>query len=157
LPPKDAENADSKNVLGSFRERSAPYNEVDIEVELLNHKNDLSAEPQAASPVFITLTLNDKSEHPITQDDVAYWKSIYPYLNVEQEFRAMKGWLTGNPGKRKTARGINRFINGWLERSQNRGNGTQNATTRNSNGKRNYYPDKNEYEQLIAERIKPTE
>ena len=30
-------------------------------------------------------------------------------------------WCDANPAKKKTRRGIDRFINNWLERAQNRG------------------------------------
>lgn len=32
----------------------------------------------------------------------------------------MKGWLNANPTKRKTKRGIKRFINSWLSREQDK-------------------------------------
>ena len=37
----------------------------------------------------------------------------------------MVGWLDSNPTKRKTKRGINRFINNWLSNAQDKG-GTRN-------------------------------
>ncbi len=33
----------------------------------------------------------------------------------------MTGWLDANPTKRKTARGIKRFVNSWLARAQDKG------------------------------------
>ena len=36
----------------------------------------------------------------------------------------MKGWLNANPKKKKTRSGINRFINNWLSREQDKGNNT---------------------------------
>lgn len=38
-----------------------------------------------------------------------------------QELRKMRGWLDANPTKRKTSRGIRRFVNSWLSRSQDEG------------------------------------
>ena len=40
----------------------------------------------------------------------------------------MKGWLDSNPNKRKTSRGILRFINGWLAREQNRNGSVKNGS-----------------------------
>ena len=37
------------------------------------------------------------------------------------ELRKMKGWCEGNPAKRKTRRGIVRFVNTWLAKEQDRG------------------------------------
>lgn len=69
----------------------------------------------------IELILNDKSFYPITQKDVDEWQELYPNVNILQELRKMKGWLDSNPTKRKTSRGIKRFITNWLAREQDKG------------------------------------
>ena len=46
---------------------------------------------------------------------------LYPAADVEQELRNMRGWCLANPTKRKTINGVNRFINGWLGKAQDRG------------------------------------
>ena len=76
-------------------------------------------EPQGA-PV-LTIILNDKSEYPIYQTDVEQWAELYPAVDVMQQLRNMKGWCISNPQKRKTKKGILKFINGWLAREQDRG------------------------------------
>jgi hypothetical protein len=45
----------------------------------------------------------------------------YPNCNVYDEVNAMRMWCECNPAKRKTARGIKRFINSWLSRANGRG------------------------------------
>lgn len=85
---------------------------------------DISAEPQAThAPPVIELPLNDGDIYPVTQEQAAEWGSLYPAVDVMQQLRAMKGWLNANPAKRKTRRGILRFVNGWLSREQDRGRG----------------------------------
>lgn len=69
------------------------------------------------------LILNDKSEYPIFEDHVTQWAELYPGVDILQELRKMRGWLEANPAKRKTKRGIMRFINGWLAKEQDRGGG----------------------------------
>lgn len=69
----------------------------------------------------IQMMLNDKTLYDVYQKDVDYWKELYPSVDVMQALRSMKGWIDSNPEKRKTRRGIRRFINSWLEREQNRG------------------------------------
>lgn len=69
----------------------------------------------------ISLTLNDKNEYPITEEKVNEWKELYPAIDVIQELRKMKGWLDANPNKRKTKKGILRFVNSWLARAQDKG------------------------------------
>ena len=46
------------------------------------------------------------------------WNELYPNVDVLQELRKMKGWSNANPAKRKTKKGIQRFINAWLEKSR---------------------------------------
>ena len=69
----------------------------------------------------ITLTLNDKSEYPIFDKDIVAWKELYPNVDIVQELRKMKGWLNSNPTRRKTKKGILKFVNSWLAREQDKG------------------------------------
>lgn len=80
--------------------------------------------PESKAPdrlPVILLILNDKTEHPVYQEDIDEWKKLYPSVDIIQELRKMKGWLDANPTKRKTKRGIKRFVNGWLSREQDKG------------------------------------
>ncbi len=81
-----------------------------------------SSEPETppSEPPLISLPLNDKSFHDVFCEDVDNWKELYPAVDIVQELRKMKGWLNSNPTKRKTRRGINRFINSWLAREQDK-------------------------------------
>jgi hypothetical protein len=72
-------------------------------------------------PVFITFPLNTGEEYPITVSIVEKLKPIYPAVNIEQEIRKMQGWLLGNPTKRKTQRGVMRFVTNWLASAQDKG------------------------------------
>ena len=73
------------------------------------------------SPTVLTLTLNDKSEHIVTQRDVDNWQELFPAVDVMQQLRSMKAWCDANPAQRKTKTGISRFIVSWLVKEQNRG------------------------------------
>lgn len=82
------------------------------------------AEPKDGStqePVFITLPLNDGSDHPVTMKELERYTELYPAVDVKQDLRNMAGWLESNPAKRKTRSGIRRFITNWLARTQNAG------------------------------------
>lgn len=70
---------------------------------------------------FVTLQLNTGEEHPVYDKEIKGWEELYPAVDVRQQLRSMKGWLLSNPAKRKTKRGIKRFINNWLSREQDRG------------------------------------
>lgn len=98
-----------------------------------NQNPNLCTEPDESDSVpqnvVITLTLNDKTEYPIFQEQVDEWLELYPAVDVIQQLRGMKGWLDSNPSKRKTKNGIKRFINGWLSREQDKGgNGKRSPT-----------------------------
>lgn len=79
------------------------------------------------SQVLITITLNDKTEYPISEADIEGWKDLYPAVDILQELRKMKGWADANPTKRKTKTGIKRFINAWLSKEQDRYHGPADA------------------------------
>jgi hypothetical protein len=68
----------------------------------------------------IELPLNDGSQHLVLPESVAEWKHLYPAVDVTQELRNMRGWLLANREKRKTRRGIERFINSWLAKRQDK-------------------------------------
>lgn len=72
-------------------------------------------EYECISPLYLPLM---SGTHAITEEDVAKYKALYPSVDVEQELRNMAGWLDGNPKRRKTAGGIERFIHSWLKRAQ---------------------------------------
>ena len=73
----------------------------------------------AEATPFISLSLNDNTEYPVWEEDVAEYESLYPAVDVRQALRSMKAWLNSNPKNRKTKGGIKRFINGWLAKEQN--------------------------------------
>lgn len=91
-----------------------------------NDKNDKNKEiyPYGytkKAETFIELPLNDGTNYEVSVDDIKQFKELYPATDVEQQLRSMKGWLIGNPTKKKTRKGINRFITNWLSREQNKG------------------------------------
>lgn len=95
--------------------------EIDINNNIYNAQSDkITHEPTPIEPSIITITLNDKSEYPIYQSMIDEWNELYPNVDVLQELRKMKGWSNANPAKRKTKKGIQRFINAWLSREQDK-------------------------------------
>lgn len=111
------------------------------EMEKEKHKdniNTLCPEPDKPAQDLsgILLPLNDKSFYDVPLDKIALWKETYPGVNVEQELKRMTAWLDANPTRRKTKRGITKFINGWLSREQDRG-GTYKNCDKNSGCSKN--------------------
>ncbi len=64
------------------------------------------------------LPLLDGSCYLVRPEEVERYRTLYPAIDVDQEYKKMIGWLDANPKNRKTGRGIGRFINGWLSRAQ---------------------------------------
>lgn len=88
--------------------------------------------PTPPEPPVIILPLNDGTGYEVSQEQCQEWAGLYPAVDVIQQFCNMKAWLIANPTRKKTRRGIMRFINGWLSREQDRGGGRQQG--RNQSG-----------------------
>lgn len=67
-----------------------------------------------------------------TEESIQNWQNAYKNINIENELAKMVCWLEANPGKRKTERGMNRFINSWLNRANNNQSQKSNTSTRNT-------------------------
>lgn len=70
--------------------------------------------------VVILLPCTTDVDFPIYDIDVREFTALYPAVNIEQQLRAMRGWLYSHPERRKTPRGVLGFVNTWLGREQNR-------------------------------------
>lgn len=100
---------------------------------------DVDIQKKAA---VISLVLNDGTEYGVEQEAIDKWASLYPAVDVMQELRKMAGWLDANRTRRKTRRGVEKFINGWLAREQDKG-----GVQRGSVGQR-AAEDSNEFEHI---------
>ena len=75
------------------------------------------SEPEAQTAVLI---LNDGSEWRPMVKDYEEWCRVYPNVDVFHEFERMRQWCLSNPTKRKTRRGIRKFVTTWLDGEQNK-------------------------------------
>ena len=66
------------------------------------------------------LILNDHTEWLPTKKEYDEYKQLYPNVDIDMQFKKMRGWLNGNPTKRKTKKGIARFVNNWLSNEQDK-------------------------------------
>lgn len=113
---------DSKDMANDSRDIA--NDDASVSVYVLKEKDNTSYYPKRKEPLPLAdceaLILNDGSEWKPTQDEFDEYKRLYPSVDIRQEFRSMRGWCSGNPTKRKTARGIKRFVTSWLSRSQDK-------------------------------------
>ena len=77
---------------------------------------------------FPTVGTGEKTWN-LTQAKFDEYAKAFPGLDVMAECRKARQWCNDNPEKRKTAKGMTRFLNAWLSRAQNERGG------RNGNGK----------------------
>lgn len=83
--------------------------------------NGASAKALLPEDTEITITLNDKTEYPVSKVLVAELEGLYPAVDVPQTLREIRAWCITNPHKRKTKGGVLRFVNTWLSKEQNKG------------------------------------
>lgn len=137
-------NGQTSTLLGQMSGQTSDEQPPEIEIELEIDKEidiykDIKQEPKEnCGREIISLPLKDKTEHVVYEKELNEFKELYPAVDIEQELRKMKGWLISNPSKRKTKRGIMRFINNWLSRCQDSGHknvgGNANGDTRKRDG-----------------------
>ena len=65
------------------------------------------------------IPLNDGTEWAMPIELYNEYVRLYPAVDVKREIAKMRRWSISNPTKKKTKRGITRFVNGWLENEQN--------------------------------------
>ena len=123
----DNEKCNADSVTDSVT-KALPEEEEEEDIKDKRNKNIMSGAeqvlPQTAEEVFISLPLADgRSYFDVTESYFAEQVGLYPGINIEQEFRNMRGWLDSNPKKRKTPKGIKRFITTWLQNSQDKPRG----------------------------------
>lgn len=112
--------------IGQMSDKTPP--EIrDKSIEIRNKENintfarssgGQTSEPEADVEALI---LNDRSEWRPTKALFAEYVRLYPNVDVKQQFNVMRSWCLSNPKKRKTKRGITRFVNSWLTREQDKG------------------------------------
>ncbi len=77
---------------------------------------------------FRTVGTGAKTWH-LTQTKVDEYAEAFPGLDIVAECRKARQWCNDNPEKRKTPKGMPRFLNTWLSKAQDERGG------RNGNGK----------------------
>ena len=51
------------------------------------------------------------------------WQATFPVMDLDAQLRLAGQWLKDNPAKRKTEKGMHRYLFAWLERAQNNNKG----------------------------------
>lgn len=61
----------------------------------------------------------------LPQEQLQRWAEVYTGIAVERECEKAAVWLEANPSRRKTARGMLRFLVAWLNRATTPQNGAR--------------------------------
>lgn len=82
-----------------------------------------SGPPVRASPTMLEFPVvgADGPIWALTEAQLEAWAGLFPALDVRQEARHALAWVRAQTGRRKTARGMPKFLVGWLTRSVDRG------------------------------------
>lgn len=92
------------------------------QIQISGAKAPSSPEPEKSAPVAVDhLPCVSGEAFPIFEADVSEWSSAFPAVDVRQQLAAMRSWLNANQTRRKTRRGMRKFIVSWLDRRQNSG------------------------------------
>lgn len=107
----------SARIEQSIKERESLEREKNKDVCLESKSPDSQAAPLVALLTFPTD--GREKEFHLTEQKVSEYNEAFPALDVLAEARKARQWLIDNPSRRKTGKGMPRFLFSWLERSQN--------------------------------------
>ncbi|MCK4621073.1 MAG: hypothetical protein KAT62_02540 [Desulfuromonadales bacterium] len=83
-----------------------------------------------------TISFNTQGEvFSITSPMITEWQDTYPLMDVDQELKRAIQWARDNPGKRKTLKGMKRYLGSWLSRRHDKGYANENARGNFGTGK----------------------
>ena len=75
------------------------------------------SQPAPAKSVVVFPCQGKQKEWHLLVEHIADWKATYPGLDIEAECRKARAWVMANPEKRKTAKGMPRFLLRWFNRT----------------------------------------
>ena len=111
------DNCRSNGSVGKERLDKDSLGEVSIE--------DVCTEPlQSSAPETAMnapgIPIKGGVEWRPTVNELNEWIKFYSAVDVIRELGRMRIWCQNNPDRKKTARGIRRFVTTWLDKEQNR-------------------------------------
>ena len=128
-------NETVKNIIADYEEQNGALsysnekqndneneneNENDVSYHDTGDESSNDSYDDTSENCSVFLPLIDGTNYGVKEADVQKWVAAYPAVDVMQELHKMIAWLDANPKNRKTAKGIKRFIIGWLGRTQDK-------------------------------------
>jgi hypothetical protein len=115
------------DVTQTSRDGDVTLQETDTDTDTDSSDANASSSPESAkaapvlSPVVIDLPCVSGENYQVRETDVSEWEPAFPAVDIRQQLAVMRSWLNANQTRRKTRKGMRRFIVSWLERQQNSG------------------------------------
>jgi len=100
-----------------------PYLTLPYQTDIIHLSGpEVTDRPRPENPIeeILTAPLADGSTWTITQLMLEDWTRSFPNLEVRGQILGAIAWLEANPKKRKTAKGMPRFLTSWLLRTVSR-------------------------------------
>lgn len=113
---------DTKTENGSV-ENVEPIPDINTNIKpKINAYINIMSEAEAPDTYVVDLPTNRFNTinecYYVTDEFLNTMIELYPNTNVLDELKKMKAWLLTNVSKRKTIKGMEKFINSWLSRAQ---------------------------------------
>jgi uncharacterized protein YdaU (DUF1376 family) len=91
--------------------------------QMKTQKETVAPSPAGSEPFVAILPCVGKGpvEYQVTEAEVQELAVAYPGVDVRAEVFRARAWLEANPTRRKTHRGVPRFLLSWVARVQNSG------------------------------------
>lgn len=127
-PSENTRGADAVALQGPHAGETSSGNALQSAIAITSaiatkKKKEISAEPlHDSTPVLLTFpTVGHPPSWELHQSQIDKWVELYPNVNVEYEARKALGWVEADLQRRKTARGMGKFLVGWFGRAADRG------------------------------------
>lgn len=115
--------AKSLKAVGRDRPESA-HTEVEVEEEGDQRRDSAVTGGPAPAPFMVFPVKGEPRSWNLSKRQVDRWQEMFPGLDVPATMRDCLVWQeAAPPGKQKTARGMTKFLSGWLIRNQDSGRG----------------------------------
>ena len=110
--------ANPRETLLTDRDRDQ---ERDREREKISPETE-TGETTPCEPALLTFPCDGSPDSwPLVESQVAEWRTLFPSLDIMAQCRAALAWVLASPERKKTARGMRKYLVGWFNRNQNRG------------------------------------
>ena len=96
---------------------------VHIRTSKRTNKRTIGKNPLTNDPVVLEIPTVDGNHWQLLESKLAEYRQTFPDIDVLQECRKARQWCVDNPSRQKTARGMLKFLSGWLNRAQPKAGG----------------------------------